>query len=267
MSNSGRREIPCEQITKAVQRLCIEAATILPPALGILLECAAESEPNAAAAAALEGIVENFKSAAAQGRPICREMGMAVVFADIGQDVHITGGLFEDAVNEGVRCANMGKNTPCIVHVRLTEGDKISLHVMLKGLESENMSAMRIFSPDANASAIEDFITETASKAGANDCLPVILGVGLGGTVEQCAIIAKRALLRPVDTRSADEYYAEMECCTLEKINQLGIGPQGLGGRFTAIAVNIEASPVHKAVLPCVVNVSCHAARNAYAKL
>lgn len=279
------REISCENITTVIERLCIKAATVLPPSLGIMLECAAESEESHAGASALEDIVENFKLAAMERRPICQDTGMAVVFADIGQDVHITGGLFEDAVNEGVRRGyekgllrmsvvgdplrrlNTGDNTPCVLHTRLTSGDKISLHVAPKGFGSENMSAMRTFLPTDTSETIESFIVETVSQAGSNPCPPIVLGVGLGGTIEQCAIIAKRALLRPADVRNGDEFYEQMEWRLLEKINRLGIGPQGFGGRYTAVAVNIEAYPVHIAGLPCVVNVSCHATRHAHAYL
>jgi len=276
------REISCETITAAIERLCIEAASVLPPSLGILLECAAEGEESPAGAAALEDIVENFKYAAFSGLPICQDTGMAVVFADIGQDAHITDGLFEDAVNEGVRRGykkgrlrmsvagdplrrrNTDDNTPCVLHVRLVKGDGIELHVAPKGFGSENMSAMRLFLPTDTTETIEDFIIGTVSKAGSNPCPPVVLGVGLGGTIEQCALIAKRALLRPADTRSGDEFYAKMERRVLTKINRLGIGPQGFGGRYTAVAVNIETYPVHIAGLPCVVNMGCHATRHAH---
>lgn len=279
------REISCEIITDAVERLCIEAATILPPSLAILLECAAEGEESPAGAAALEDIVENFKYAAMTGIPICQDTGMAVVFADIGQDVHITGGLLEDAVNEGVRRGyengllrmsvaadpfrrnNTGDNTPCVLHVRLTRGDRIDLHVAPKGFGSENMSAMRMFLPTDTVETVEDFIVETVSKAGSNPCPPIVLGVGLGGTTEQCALAAKRELLRSADTRNSDEFYADMEKRVLRKINRLGIGPQGFGGRYTAVAVNIAVFPVHIAGLPCVVNMGCHATRHARANL
>ncbi|MCL2408991.1 MAG: fumarate hydratase [Oscillospiraceae bacterium] len=275
------KEITCETIAAAVEQLCIEAATILPPALGILLECAAESEESPAGISALEDMVTNFKHAAERAVPICEETGMVVVFADIGQDVHITGGLFEDAVNEGVgrACAlgflgksivedpirrrNTKDGTPCVLHMRLVDGDSVKLQVSPKGFGGENMSAMRLFSPGDSADTIEDFIVETASRAGADICPPVFVGVGLGGTVEQCANIAKRALLRNADTRNADKFYEQMERRVLGKINELGIGPMGTGGRYTAIAVNIEACPTHTTGLPCVVNISCHATRHA----
>ena len=277
------REISCETITKTIERLCIEAATVLPPSLGILLECAAESEESPQGISALEDIVENFKYAAESGIPICQDTGMAVVFADIGQDIHITGGLFVDAVNEGVRRGydkgllrmsvvsdplkrvNTNDNTPAVLHVRLTQGAKLDLHVAPKGFGSENMSAMRMFLPTDTAATIEEYIVGVVSQAGSNPCPPVVLGVGLGGTIEQCAIEAKRALIRSVDVRNADEFYADMERRILTRINSLGIGPQGFGGRYTAIAVNIETYPTHIAGLPCVVNVGCHVTRHASA--
>ena len=279
------REISCDVITDAVERLCVKAATVLPPSLGILLECAAEGEESPAGISALEDIVDNFKYAAMEGIPICQDTGMAVVFADIGQDVHITGGSFKDAINEGVRRGykngllrmsvvgdplrreNTGDNTPCVLHFRLLPGEQIDLFVAPKGFGSENTGAMHMFLPSDTSEAIEDFIVETVSKAGSNPCPPVVLGVGLGGTIEQCALIAKRALLRPADTRNSDEFYAKMERNVLEKINRLGIGPQGFGGRYTAIAVNIEIYPTHIAGLPCVVNMGCHATRHAHTML
>ena len=272
------REITCTAVTAAIERLCIEAATVLPPSTAILLECAAEAEQSPAAANALWDMIDNFKNSAENAVPICQDGGMAVVFADIGQDVRITGGSFETAVNEGVRRGYqrgaLGKNvasdplrrnntddTPCVLHVRLVEGDRLSLHVAIESCE--NISAMRLFSPAAGVEEIEAFITDTVSKTGANSCPPLIVGVGLGGTVEQCALYSKRALLRNADMCNTDEFYAQMERRVLEKINRLGIGAKGLGGKFTAIAVNIEAHPVHKAGLPCVVSIGCHATRHA----
>ena len=208
---------------------------------------------------------------------------MTVIFADVGQDVHITGGLFEDAVNEGVRRGyelgklrksvvadplrrvNTGDNTPAVIHVRLVPGDTIKLIVAPKGFGSENMSAMHMFLPSDTQSSVEDFIVDTVSKAGSNPCPPVVVGVGLGGTVEQAAILAKRALARPADTHNDDKYYASMESRVLQRINMLGVGPQGFGGKYTAVAVNIETYPTHIAGMPCVVNMGCHATRHAEA--
>ena len=274
------KTIPSAAITEAVERLCIEAATALPPDLCRLLEDAAQKEISPTGKAALEDIVKNFRLAAASGLPICQDTGMAVVFADIGQDVHITGGLFEDAVNEGVRRGyekgylrksvvkdpirreNTGDNTPAVVHFRIVEGDSLRLTVAPKGFGSENMSAMRLFLPSDSLETIESFIVDTVSSAGSNPCPPVVVGVGLGGTVEQCALLAKRALLREGHMAHPDSFYAEMEQRLLDKINRLGIGPQGFGGRYTAVKVSIETYPTHIAGLPCVVNMGCHATRH-----
>ncbi|MDD6188194.1 MAG: fumarate hydratase [Clostridiales bacterium] len=275
------REIMFEDIATLVERLCIKANTILSPELAIMLECASEDERCDAARSALEDIVENFKFAAEAGLPICQDTGMAVVFAEVGQEVHISGGLFEDAVNEGVRrgyingClrksvvrdplrrVNTEDNTPAVLHTRLVAGDKIKITVAPKGFGSENMSASRMFLPSNTAEDIESFIVEVVEKAGARPCPPIVLGVGLGGTLEQAALIAKEALLRPVDMRNPDPFYADMEKRALNKINRLGIGVQGFGGKHTALAVNIEARPTHIAGLPCVVNMSCHVTRHA----
>jgi fumarate hydratase subunit alpha len=275
------REIDCSAITDAVERLCIEAAVHLPPDLCALLTDAAAREESPAGAAALGDIVANFNYAAESGLPICQDTGMTVVFADIGQDVHITGGLFEDAVNEGVRRGytngylrksvvrdplrreNTEDNTPAVLHLRLTAGDKLRLTVAPKGFGSENMSAMRLFLPSDSAAVIEDFIVGVADRAGSNPCPPIVLGVGLGGTIEQAALLSKRALLRDMSAPNGDPFYAAMEARVLEKINRLGIGPQGFGGRITAVKVTIETYPTHIAGLPCVVNMSCHATRHA----
>ncbi len=279
------REISCEEIVRTVERLCVKAAVYLPPDLAILLECAQESEVSPAGIAALGDIVENFKYAAEKGLPICQDTGMAVVFADVGQDVHIAGGDFEAAVNEGVRrgyvngClrksvvadplrrVNTEDNTPAVLHIRLVPGDRLTLTVAPKGFGSENMSAMKMFLPSAKREDIEDYIISVVDAAGSNPCPPVVVGVGLGGTAEMAAILAKRALARNVDTRNADPYYAEMEHRVLNRINRLGIGPQGFGGKNTAVAVNIDVYPTHIAGLPCVVNMGCHATRHASAVL
>jgi len=273
------REISCEKITEAIRLLCVRAATKLPPDVAIQLECAAERETSRLGQQALGDLVENFLFAAEKGIPICQDTGMAVVFADVGQEVHITGGAFEEAVQEGVRRGyiylrksvvadplrreNTGDNTPAILHVRLKEGAGIHLTVAPKGFGSENMSAMKLFLPTVEPEAVEAFVVETVRQAGASPCPPVVLGVGLGGTIEQAALIAKRALCRPVDERHPDPFYAEMERRILDKVNGLGIGPQGFGGTVTALAVNLETSATHIAGLPCVVNMGCHATRHA----
>ena len=275
------RDIHYNDIVSAVEKLCIRAAVWLPADVAMQIECASEIEVSPAGAAALEDIMENFKYAAEKGLPICQDTGMAVVFAEVGQDAHIIGGAFEDAINEGVRRGyingylrksvvsdplrrvNTEDNTPAVIHTKIAAGDALKLTVAPKGFGSENMSKMKMFLPSNTKEQIIDFITECVSDAGAQPCPPVIVGVGLGGTVEKAALLAKQALSRPVDTRNADKYYADMEMKCLEQINALGIGPQGFGGITTALAVNIEVFPTHIAGLPCVVNIGCHATRHA----
>ncbi|MBP5167040.1 MAG: fumarate hydratase [Oscillospiraceae bacterium] len=275
------RKISVESISEEIARLCIRANTILPPELCALLERAAAEESEGAAAGALDDIVENFRYAARSAMPICQDTGMAVVFAEVGQQVQICGGLFEDAVNEGVRRGyergllrksvvadpvrrgNTDDNCPAVIYTRLTGGDKIRLTVAPKGFGSENMSAIRMFLPGDGAEKIEEFVVQTVKNAGARPCPPIVVGVGLGGTFEQAALISKLALIRPVDRRSGDEFYARMEERLLEKINALNIGAQGFGGKHTALAVNIETRPTHIAGLPCAVNIGCHVTRHA----
>lgn len=275
------REINCSDISKAVEMLCIRACTWLPADIAMQIECASENEISPAGQAALTDIMENYKYAAEKGLPICQDTGMTVVFADIGQDVHIFGGNFEDAVNEGVRRGyingflrksvvgdplrrvNTNDNTPAVIHTRIVSGDKLKLTVAPKGFGSENMSKMKMFLPSNTQQQIIDFIVECVETAGAQPCPPVIVGVGLGGTVEKAALLAKQALSRPIDTRNNDKYYADMEEKCLKQINELGIGAQGFGGINTALAVNIEVYPTHIAGLPCVVNMGCHATRHA----
>ncbi len=279
------RQITCEEITAAVARLCVRAATVLTPDVAMAIELASESEPSEAGRAALEDMMANFKCAAMEGLPICQDTGIAVVFAEVGQDAHITGGLFEEAVTEGVRKGyaegylrmsvlddpfrrvNTGDTTPPVIHTRIVAGDAVRLTVAPKGFGSENMSAMKTFLPTATREEVMDFIVETAAKAGANPCPPVIVGVGIGGTVERAALLAKWGLVKPIDRRNPDPDYADMERKTLERINMLGIGPQGFGGRHTALAVNITAAPSHIAGFPCVVNMGCHVTRHATAVL
>ncbi len=277
------REITFEQIADTVERLCIQAATILPESTARAIENAALTEPSPAGKQALSDIIENFKYARVSGIPICQDTGMAVIFADVGQEVHITGGLFNDAVNEGVRRGyengylrksvvsdpfrrvNTDDNTPAVIHTTLTAGDKISITVAPKGFGSENMSAMKMLLPSDGIDAAIDFIAAVAANAGSNPCPPIVVGVGLGGTVEQAALLAKKALARDIDERNHDPFYAEAEQAALDKINATGIGPCGYGGRTTALAVNIEQYPTHIAGLPCVVNIGCHATRHAHA--
>jgi len=273
------REISCTLITDAIERLCMRACTMLPPETAMLIDCAIDKEESPVGREVLIDLFKNFTYAGLNGLPICQDTGMAVVFAEIGQDVHIVDGLFEDAVNEGVRRGyvllrksvvrdplrrvNTEDNTPAVIHTKLVAGDKIKLTLAPKGFGSENMSAMKLFLPSADKSEVIDFIVETASKAGSNPCPPIIMGVGLGGTIEQAALLSKQALCRPMDKRNKDKFYADMEKEALSRVNDLGIGPQGFGGRITALAVNIETYPTHIAGMPCVVNMSCHATRHA----
>ncbi len=279
------RDILCSEITDTVEKLCVRAATVLTPDLAMVIECAGEAEPSEVGRAALCDIVENFKCAATDGLPICQDTGMAVVFADVGQDCHIAGGDFEEAVTEGVRRGymngylrksvvadpfrrvNTNDNTPPVIWTRIVPGDRLTLTVAPKGFGSENKSQLRMFLPSAKIDEFEDFIVDVVRSAGADPCPPVVLGVGIGGTVEKAAMMAKLALTRPVDRRNPDGFYADMERRVLEKINRLGIGPQGFGGRTTALAVNINVCASHIAGTACVVNVGCHVTRHASAVL
>lgn len=235
--------------------------------------------------AILGDLVENFRFADEKGLPICQDTGMAVVFAELGQECRITGGLLSDAVNEGVargyveghlrlsvvgdplRRVNTNNNTPAILHLTLVEGDRLTLTVAPKGFGSENMTALKMLKPSVGPDAVVDFIVEAVSAAGSNPCPPVVVGVGLGGTSEMAALLAKRALLRPVDQHNPDPFYAELEEKALRRINALGIGPQGLGGATTALSVCILPHATHIAGLPCAVNLGCHVTRHAQAVL
>ena len=279
------REIPCSDITDLVERLCVEAATILPDDLCRTISAAVAREESPVGQGILKDIETNFTMARDKGVPICQDTGMAVVFLRLGQEVHITGGGLRAAVDEGVRrgyvngklrCSvvgdplrrvNTGDNTPAVLHTEIVEGDEFTVTLAPKGFGSENMSAMKLFTPAASREDIEDWIAECVDRAGSNPCPPVIVGVGLGGTIEQCALEAKKALLAPMDQPNPDPCYADMEAKALEKINALGIGPQGMGGRITALAVHIRPTATHIAGLPCVVNMSCHVTRHAVGRL
>lgn len=279
------REISCADISALVERLCIQAATVLPDDLCRVIEQAEKKEESPVGKGILQDIVTNFQMAREKGVPICQDTGMAVVLLEIGQEVHITGGSLNDAIHLGVhngylngflRCSvvgdplrrqNTGDNTPAVIHTTIVPGDGFHITVAPKGFGSENMSAMRMFTPAASWQNIEDWIVSSVSTAGSNPCPPVIVGVGLGGTIEQCALEAKKALMMPMDTPNPDEFYGEKEQALLEHINRLGIGPQGMGGRITALAVRIRPYATHIAGLPCVVNMSCHVTRHASGEL
>ena len=275
------REIRFDDIVTAVREACIRANTVLPDDLCAAIRAAGETEESPVGRAILGDLAENFTFAAQRGLPICQDTGMAVVFLELGQEARITGGLLEDAVDEGVRrgylegalrCSvvrdplrreNTGDNTPAVQYLRLTAGDQLTITVAPKGFGSENMTRLKMFTPAAGRQEILDFIVESVSLAGSNPCPPVVVGVGLGGTSDRAALLAKRALLRPVDQHSADPFYAELEAEALDRINALGIGPQGLGGRTTALSVAILPAPTHIAGLPCCVNLGCHVTRHA----
>lgn len=279
------REISCADISALVERLCVQAATVLPDDLCRVIEQAEKKEESPVGKGILQDIVTNFQMAREKGVPICQDTGMAVAFLEIGQEVHITGGSLNDAIHLGVhngylngflRCSvvgdplrrqNTGDNTPAVIHTTIVPGDGFHITVAPKGFGSENMSAMRMFTPAASWQDIEDWIVSSVSTAGSNPCPPVIVGVGLGGTIEQCALEAKKALMMPMDTPNPDEFYGEKEQALLEHINRLGIGPQGMGGRITALAVRIRPYATHIAGLPCVVNMSCHVTRHASGEL
>jgi fumarate hydratase subunit alpha len=275
------REISCEQITQLVRDLCIEANCNLTDDLRQAICDGCEAEQSPVGKSIFGDLIENYTFADQHRLPICQDTGMAVVFCDVGQEVHITGGLLTDAVNQGVsrgytegflrksvvsdplRRVNTNDNTPAVLHTRLVAGDQITITVAPKGFGSENMSAMKMFKPSVSQEDVEDFIVQVCAEAGANPCPPMVVGVGLGGDFELAAENAKRSLLLPVDGNHEDPYYADMERRVLEKINRLGIGPQGLGGTVTALAVRITPYPTHIAGLPCGVNISCHVTRHA----
>ena len=278
------KNIDAKVIEDTVARLCIEANLRLPPDVINAIERAEKAEPWGGAKRILSLLGDNVRIASEKTLPVCQDTGMACVFVELGQDVHIEGD-FEQAVNNGVRrgygegylrksvvCdplrrVNTGDNTPALVTVKLTRGDKMRITVMPKGFGSENMSALKMLKPADGAEGVKSFVLDTVEKAGANPCPPIIVGVGIGGSFDKAACLAKHALLRPVNEPNPDEYYAALERELLDKINALGIGPQGFGGKTTALAVLIEAMPTHVAGLPVAVNISCHATRRASASL
>lgn len=279
------REIRAEVVRDAVEELFIQANLKLPPDVYARLCACAASEQGTLASGILHKLVENADIARTDDIPICQDTGMAFVFADVGQDVHITGGLFEDAVNAGVAAAyekgylrksvvacplertNTGDNTPAVLYTRLCAGDRIRLLAMPKGFGSENMSTIKMLKPADGEKGVREFILSAVEKAGPNPCPPIIVGVGIGGTFDKCAQLSKFALMRPVGSRHPDPAYAAMERELLDEINRMDIGPAGLGGRTTAMAVHIETYPTHIAGLPVAVNLCCHAYRHAHVVL
>ena len=278
------REIKAAAVTEAVAALCIQANAHLPADVEAALAAALAAEPWPLAKHTLGLLEKNLQMADQCALPICQDTGMAVVFAELGQEVHIDGD-FEAAVNEGVRRGygegylrksivgdplrrvNTGDNTPAALHLRLVPGDKLRLTVAPKGFGSENMSRLAMLRPADGVEGVERFVLETVRLAGPNPCPPMVLGVGIGGSFDGVALLAKQALLRPLDEPNPDGYYAALEKKLLAAVNELGIGPQGFGGKTTALGLAIETAPTHVAGLPVAVNVSCHATRRASAEL
>ena len=274
------RELDVSVIRDTVARLCIEANTKLPEDVQAAIRVFQTREDWAIARGVLDQIVENFSIADRENVPICQDTGMACVFLEVGQEVHFVGGNLYDAVHEGVRKGygegylrksvvrdpirrgNTGDNTPAMIHTDIVPGDRVKITVGPKGFGSENMSAVKMLKPSDGLEGVKQFILDTVESAGSNPCPPMVVGVGIGGTFEKAAFLAKKALMRPLDVRNSDPYYAELEGELLERINALGIGPQGFGGMTTAIGLNIEVLPTHIAGLPCAVNIGCHATRH-----
>ena len=274
------RVIHVSELTENIKEMCIEANHYLTPDMESALKCACEREKSPLGKQVLSSLQDNLKIAGEDMIPICQDTGMAVVFLEIGQDVHFEGGLLEDAVNEGVRKGyvegflrksvvkdpllreNTKDNTPAIIHYEMTSGEKVKITVAPKGFGSENMSRVFMLKPADGADGVKNAILTAVKDAGPNACPPMVVGVGIGGTFEKCALMAKKALTRPIDRRSDIPYVAEMEEELLDRINKSGIGPGGLGGTNTALAVNINTYPTHIAGLPVAVNICCHVNRH-----
>ncbi|MDO4518414.1 MAG: fumarate hydratase [Bacillota bacterium] len=274
------RELDVREIRDNIAELCVESNHFLGEDLKRCIDKMCEEEPWPVARNILDSIKENIDIAEEGIFPLCQDTGMACVFLEIGQDVHLTGGLLEDAINEGVRIGygegylrksivadplrrvNTGDNTPAYIHTEIVPGDRVKITVAPKGFGSENMSQIKMLPPSAGEDGVKDFVVHVCNMAGANPCPPIVIGVGIGGTFDKAALMAKKALLISQDKENDDPYYAEMERELLDRINQLGIGPQGFGGRTTALSVKIIAAPTHIAGLPVAVNVNCHVARH-----
>ena len=273
------REISASRVTEVVKKLCIEANCYLPGDVQTCIEesCVREDWPQAKEI--LERIIENYQIAKSGPRPICQDTGLACVFVTVGQDVHVDGNLAE-AIHEGVRQGysqgylrksvvrdpldrvNTGDNTPAMIYYDIVPGDKLEITVAPKGFGSENMSKIKMLKPSDGLQGVKDFILQVVEEAGPNPCPPIVVGVGVGGTFDKAAYLAKKALIRPADSHNPNPFWADLEDEMLERINALGIGPQGFGGKTTALAVNIEQYPTHIAGLPVAVNINCHVTRH-----
>ena len=279
------RELDVSRIEEAVAALCVRANRVLPSDVQCAVCRARDIESEELPRGIMQDICDNIEAADRMGLPICQDTGMAVVFVDIGQDVHLTGGLLSEAVDRGVsrgytegllRCSvvgdplrriNTGDNTPAVLHTRIVAGDRVTLTVAPKGFGSENMSRVYMLIPASDRQGVIDAVLDAVKRAGSNPCPPMVVGVGIGGDFEMCALLAKRALCRSLDTPHPDAYYAELERELLEKVNALGIGPQGFGGKTTALHVAVETYPTHIAGLPVAVNIGCHVTRHAMVEL
>ena len=275
------REINVEEITRTVEKLCIESNYYLPEDVKKALEEALKKEESPLGVEILSDILKNQEIARTKDVPICQDTGLAVIFLELGQDVRLVGGNLNEAIDEGVRRGykkgylrksavddpfieriNTKDNTPAIIHTIIVPGDKIKLILAPKGGGSENMSALAMLKPSDGIKGIKKFVLDTVEKAGSNPCPPIIVGIGIGGTIEKTTLIAKQSLLRKVGDHNPNPKVAELEKELLEEINKLGIGPQGFGGRTTALAVNIETFPAHIASMPVAINIQCHVARH-----
>lgn len=279
------REINVGKVTEVVRQLCIDANYYLGDDIKNRLIQAREKEDWDIAKGILDQIIENANIARNEDMPMCQDTGVTCVFLEIGQDVHFAGGNLEEAVNEGIRRGynegflrksvvkdpldrvNTKDNTPGMIYYDIVPGDKVKITVAPKGFGSENMSQLKMLKPSDGLKGVKDFVLKAVKEAGPNPCPPIIVGVGIGGTFDKAATLAKKSLIRPVEERNSNPYYANLEEELLKEINNLGIGPQGFGGRTTALAVNIETYPTHIAGLPVAVNINCHATRHAEAEL
>jgi len=277
------RAIKYEEIVARVKELCLDANCNLPMDVYQALVEAEQKEESPLGRDVLDVILQNAQIAREKKMPLCQDTGMVVVFAELGQDVHIEGGLLSDAVDEGVRQAyqegyfrmsvvedplqrvNTKDNTPAVLHVSLVAGDGLRLIVAPKGFGSENMSALKMLKPADGVQGIKDFVVKAVSEAGGNPCPPIIIGVGIGGTMEKAALLAKKAVLRPIGSKHPKPHIAQLESELLELVNKTGVGPQGFGGTQTALALFVEVFPTHIAGLPVAVNINCHVARHAEA--
>jgi fumarate hydratase subunit alpha len=256
------REISTKDIIKAVKDMCIDANYYLGKDVEGALKKAYEKEESPVGKATLEQILDNVEISKQGEFPMCQDTGTAVIFVDMGDQVCIKDGNLFEAINEGVRQKNTGDNTPAVIHLDIVKGDKLKIVVAPKGGGSENMSEVKMMKPADGVEGVKEFVIDKVRRSGSNPCPPIVVGVGIGGSFEKCAEMAKRALLRPIGSKHPNPFYADLEAELLEKVNKLGIGPQGFGGTQTALAVHIETYPCHIASFPAAVNINCHVARH-----